>query len=339
MPPFDRYSRQTILPIITLAGQQKLKDSTVLVMGCGALGSFGAELLARAGVGRLILADRDILELHNLQRQTLYTEEDVRQRLPKAEAAAKHLRAINSQIMTASIVTDATATNVEQLIQPVDVVLDGTDNFETRYLLNDACVKEGKPFVYGGVLGTLGTVLTIRPGAGPCLRCVYSEPPNPEGLPTCETHGVLNTAVAWVASLEATETLKILLGEPVSEKPLYSLDIWKGSVHAAPAKRSSTCPCCGLGKYEFLDSTRGSSSTVFCGRNAVQVTPEKRHTPDFDLLAKRLSPLGKITANGMILEFEVSDKRMVIFPDGRVLVMGTQDPAEARTLVAKYIGA
>jgi adenylyltransferase/sulfurtransferase len=339
MPPLDRYSRQAVLPQIGPEGQQKLKDSTAIVIGCGALGSFEAEFLGRAGVGRLILIDRDVLELHNLHRQTLYTEQDVHDRLPKAEAAAKHLRGINSQIITAAIVTDVTASNIEDLIHPADVVIDGTDNFETRYLLNDACVKAGKPYVYGGVLGTQGTVMAVRPGQGPCLRCVYPDPPNPDGLPTCETHGVLNTAVAWVAALESTEAMKILLGEKPSTHPLTALDVWKGNVHHSPVERKSDCVCCAKHNFEFLNSTRGSSSTVFCGRNAVQVTPEKRFTPDFAFLSKHLSPLGKITANGMILEFEVDGKRMVIFPDGRVLVMGTKDPAEARTLVAKYIGA
>lgn len=339
MPPTDRYARQRLLPQVGPQGQEKLRASTVVVAGCGALGSFQADLLARAGVGRLVLIDRDILELHNLQRQTLFSEQDVHDRIPKAEAAARRLRGINSQIITAAVVTDLTAANVENLLSPADVVVDGTDNFETRYLLNDACVKAGKPYVYGGVLGTQGTVLTVRPGEGPCLRCVFPEPPDPDGLPTCETAGVLNTAVAWVASLEATRALAILLGEAPSDKPLVSLDVWKGSARATPFPRAKDCPCCGKKNFEFLDSVRGATPTVFCGRNAVQIRPEKAVAFDFQKLTERLSPLGTVTANGMILEFEVDGKRMILFPDGRVLVMGTTEPSEARTLVAKYLGA
>ncbi|MBE0569497.1 MAG: ThiF family adenylyltransferase [Deltaproteobacteria bacterium] len=335
----SRYARQSVLEVIGQAGQRKLAESTVLVVGCGALGSIQAELFARAGVGRMILADRDVLELHNLQRQLLFDEQDVRERMPKASAAARRLRAVNSGITIEGVITDVTATNIEELLRPADLALDGTDNIETRYLLNDAAVKAGKPWVYGGVLGTDGTVMAVRPGHGPCLRCIFPDPPGAGELPTCETQGVLNTAVAWVAALQVTEAIRLIVGEPISGSRLHSLDIWRGSVTPVTVGRDMECVCCGQRRFEFLDSDRGSSATSFCGRNAVQITPERSHAPDFTVLQERLSPLGTVTVNGLVLEFHCDDHRLVIFPDGRVLVMGTTDTAEARSLVARYIGS
>lgn len=336
----ERYARQTVLGAIGQAGQEKLAGSAVLVVGCGALGSAQAEFLARAGVGRLILADRDILELHNLQSQLLYAESDVAERLPKAEAAARRLRAVNSSIKIEPVITDVTAANVKELAGRADLVLDGTDNFETRYLLNDAAVSAGKPWVYGGVLGTDGMVLAVHPGRGPCLRCLFEDPPEMGSVPTCSTFGVLNTAVAWVAALQVTEALKALTGAEAAEFKLHTLDIWRGTVTAVAAGRRAGCVCCGERRFDFLDSKRGSSSSaVFCGRNAVQVTPERRMAPDFAQLRERLKPLGAVTFNGVVLEFTSGDRRLVVFPDGRVLVNGTTDTAEARSLVSKYIGS
>lgn len=336
----DRYRRQTVLGAVGAEGQRKLAGSSVLVLGCGALGSAQAEFLARAGVGRLILADRDILELHNLQSQLLYDEKDVAERLPKAEAAARRLRAVNSEITIEPVVTDVTAANIKELLARADLALDATDNFETRYLLNDAAVSAGKPWVYGGVLGSDGMVMAVQPGRGPCLRCLFEEPPEMGTVPTCNTFGVLNTAVSWVAALQATEALKLLLGVKTTEFKLHILDIWGGSVTAASAERRAGCACCGERRFDFLDSRRGSSSSaVLCGRNAVQITPERRLAPDFARLIERLKPLGTVTFNGVLLEFTSGERRLVVFPDGRVLVNGTTDPAEARSLVAKYIGS
>ncbi|MEW6267473.1 MAG: ThiF family adenylyltransferase [Thermodesulfobacteriota bacterium] len=338
-PTGARYSRQVVLGVIGSQGQQRLAESTVLLVGCGALGSAQAELLARAGVGKLILVDRDVLELHNLQRQLLFDEQDVRERLPKAAAAARRLQEVNSEILVEAVVADVTAANIVDLILRADIVLDGTDNFETRYLLNDAAIQESKPWVYGGVLGTDGMVMAVRPGQGPCLRCLIAEPPEAGQLPTCETQGVLNTAVTWVAALQVTEAFKILLGDHTAESRLHALDIWRGSVTSIGVKRSEDCVCCGRRRFEFLNSERGSSATVFCGRNAVQVTPERPIAPDFARLLERLKPLGPVMVNGLVLEFSLDLHRLVVFPDGRVLVMGTTDPAEARSLVAKYIGS
>jgi adenylyltransferase/sulfurtransferase len=338
-PRTSRYARQAVLDVIGRAGQRKLFEAAILIVGCGALGSVQAELLTRAGVGRILLADRDVLELHNLQRQTLFDERDVRERMPKAVAAARRLRAVNSEIAVEPVVTDVTAANIEELFGPADLVLDGTDNIETRYLMNDASAKTGTPWVYGGVLGTSGTVMAVHPGRGPCLRCIFPDPPEPGEMPTCETQGVLNTAVAWVAALQATEAIRILSGGPVDGFTLHTLDVWRGAATPVRVERDEDCVCCGRRSFEFLESERGSSVTSFCGRNAVQVTPERKIVPDFSLLRERLSPIGSVTLNGLVLEFETNGDRLIVFPDGRVLVMGTTDTARARTLVARYIGS
>jgi adenylyltransferase/sulfurtransferase len=336
--PLYRYSRQLVLPGIGRSGQEKLLKSSVLVVGCGALGSAQSEMLARAGVGKLIIADRDVLELHNLQRQLLFDEDDVAARTPKAPAAAKRLRKINSGIEIADLVADVTSLNVEKIIAGADVVLDGTDNFETRYLLNDVCVKAGKPWVYGGVLGSEGMVMAVRPGRTACLRCVFPDPPDSTSQPTCETNGVLNTVVAVVAAWQSTEILKLLLGHPDAGGVLRSFDPWKGIANAISVSREEECPCCGHRDFEFLAAKRGSSATVFCGRNAVQVSPSEETALDLERLAGRLGEVGKVAFSGMLLEFETEGKRLVIFPDGRVLVMGCTDKAVARSLVARYVG-
>lgn len=340
VPADERYSRQSVLARIGPEGQAKLAGSTVLVAGCGSLGSAQAELLARAGVGRLLLADRDIVELCNLPAQLLYDEQDVKERLPKAEAAARRLRAVNSAIGIEPVIADITSANAADLVGRADLVLDGTDNFETRYLLNDAAVKSGKPWIYGGVLGTDGMVLAVRPGRGPCLRCLFEDPPDMGAVPTCSSFGVLNTAVAWVAALQVTEAVKILTGAEQDGFQFHTLDVWRGSAEAVAAGRRDGCPCCGQRRFDFLDSKRGSSAAaVLCGRNAVQVTPERRLAPDFTGLRERLSPLGAVKFNGIVLEFTCGERRLTVFPDGRVVVAGTKDAAEARSLVAKYIGS
>lgn len=246
-PADARYARHAALAKIGREGQNKLAGSTVLVAGCGSLGCAQAGLLARAGIGRLLLADRDIVERYNLPTQMLYDEQDVRERLPKAEAAARRLRAINSEIGIEPIIADVTVSNVENILGPADLVLDGTDNFETRYLINDAAVRAGKPWIYGGVLGTDGMVLAVRPGLGPCLRCLFEDPPDTGALPTCNAFGVLNTAVTWVAALQVTEAIKILTGAEPDGFKLHTLDIWRGSATAAYAKRRADCACCGPG--------------------------------------------------------------------------------------------
>lgn len=247
-----RYARHEALKLIGPSGQKKLLESSVLVLGCGSLGSAQAMLLARAGVGRLILADRDVVEDYNLVTQVLYDEDDVKGRLPKAEAAARRLRAINSSIKAEPAVVDVSAANVEGLVAKADLVMDGTDNYETRFLINDAAVKAGKPWVYGGVLGTSGMVMPVRPGQGPCLRCLFELPPKEERLPHCNDFGVLNAAVAWAAALQVTEALKILAGVTDESTRLYTLDIWNASAGSVAAQRAENCPCCGQRRFDFL---------------------------------------------------------------------------------------
>lgn len=336
----DRYGRQAALEAIGPEGQARLGASAVLIAGCGALGSAQAELLARAGVGRLVVVDRDVVELHNLQRQLLFDERDAAERAPKAVAAARRLRAINSEIAVEAVVADVTAANVAGLVGQADVVLDGTDNFETRYLLNDACVKLGTPWVYGGVLGTDGVVMTVRPGAGPCLRCLFPEPPEAAAAFTCEVAGVLGAAVAWVAAAQVTEALRLLVEAAPRAASIRSLDAWDGAITAVGVARDPACPCCGHGRYEFLDGARGQTTTVLCGRDAVQVAPERPVALDLAELAARLVATAgvAVTASGLVLEIAFGERRLIVFPDGRVLVMGTTDPSVARGLVARLVG-
>lgn len=336
--PENRYARQVVLPEIGASGQQKLLGSSVLIIGCGALGCIQAELLTRAGIGTLVIADRDVPTMHNLQRQFLFDEDDVAAKLPKAVAAAKKLRRVNSQIVINEMVMDVTADNIEQLIKTADIILDGTDNFETRFIINDACIKQNKPWVYGGVQGTTGTALTVRPGSGPCFRCLLDQPPDPLSLPTCDTHGVLNTVVVWVASLQVTETFKCLLGCDTTRHFLNTFDLWRGVFRAVPIKRNPICPCCEKRLFAYLEIDIKSRTTVLCGRNSVQISPSKPMSIPLDALSEKLQRVGQISANGSVMELKVDGYRMIIFPDGRVIVAGTKDTAIARNLMAKYLG-
>ncbi len=301
----ERYARQAVLPQIGPAGQEKLGASAALLVGCGALGCAQAQLLSRAGVGRLVLVDRDFVELNNLQRQLLYDEADAAQRLPKAEAAARHLRAINSAIRVEPRVADLTARNVCELLQGVDVVLDATDNVETRYLVNDACVSAGKPWVYGGAVGTSGVVLAVRPGDGPCLRCVFPEPAPPGTLATCDMAGVLNSAPAAIAALQVVEAVKLLLGAAPDAHRLHSLDVWAPSLRSVKVQREPACRCCGARDFEFLNAQATSTATSLCGRNAVQVTPARPSPVALDALGQKLAAVGKVTSNGLLLQVAV----------------------------------
>lgn len=333
----DRYSRQERLPEVGESGQRRLGEGSALVLGCGALGSVSASALARAGVGRIRVVDRDVLELSNLQRQILYDEDDLEAGLPKAEAAARRLRRINSGIEIEARVADVTPRNVEEMLEGISVVLDGTDNLETRYLLNDACLKRGTPWIYAGVVRTSGVLMSILPGRGPCLRCVFPSPPPPGSLPTCDTAGVLGTAPMVVGSLQATEAIKLLLGvEPLAG--ILTIGLWDGSHRRVALPRDPGCPACGEGRHDFLESRETSWVTSLCGRNSIQITPPREARLDLEELARRLGPLGRTTPCGLVLRFEVEGLEMLIFPDGRVVVQGTADEAVARDLHARYIG-
>ncbi|HET8631111.1 MAG TPA: ThiF family adenylyltransferase [Thermomicrobiales bacterium] len=339
-----RYVRQTIHPQIGEAGQRRLGAARVLLVGCGALGTHVADTLARAGVGHLRVVDRDFIELNNLQRQILFDEEDLARGLPKALAAAEKLRRINSIIAVEPVVDDVNAGNIAALIEGIDVIVDGTDNFETRYLLNDAAIKAGIPWVYGGVLATYGVTMTIVPGETACLRCVFPDPPAPGVAPTCDTAGVLGPAVATIAALEAAETLKLLLGaRDALNRDLLALDVWRLTFDRLPAARLTACPACGDGErsHPFLDHAAASRTTTLCGRDAVQVAVNPPARLDLAALAARLGAAGAVRANDYLLRFRPEAEgrhELVIFPNGRAIVHGTDDPAIARSLYARYIG-
>ena len=340
MDNLERYARQVVLAEIGEKGQRRLLASTAAVVGCGALGTNIANALVRAGVGRVRIIDRDFVELNNLQRQILFDEEDIKQALPKAVAAAEKLRRINSQIQIEPVVTDVNPDNVEQLIADADIVLDGTDNFETRLLINDACVKLDIPWVYGGVIATSGMSMAILPHRTPCFRCFLSELPAPGSTPTCDTVGVLGTAATIVAAFQVTEALKLLTGQAdaLLERLLY-LDVWTGDLmQLKVAKQDEPCPTCDLGQFEYLEAREGSWATSLCGRDAVQINVRRSSQVSFAQLADRLRPAGQVAYNDYMLRFQVDSYELTVFPDGRTIVKGCTDPALARTLYAKYVG-
>ena len=338
----ERYSRQMRFPGVGEDGQRRLLNSHVTLCGCGALGTVLANALVRAGVGHLRLVDRDFIETNNLQRQVLFDEHDVAENLPKAEAAARKLGAINSSVYVEPVVTDIDRTNILSLVQDADLILDGTDNFEIRYLINDAAVKLGKPWVYGGCIGSHGQTMTILPGETPCLRCVFEAAPAPGEAGTCETAGVLSPIVNIVASYQATEALKILTGrkDQINRELIY-IDVWENiqrRIRIAPLLGKVDCPCCKRRHFEWLDGEQGSHTTSLCGRNAVQVSQRNASRLNFEELARHLEALGEVSYNRFLLKFEADGYQFTVFPDGRAIIKGTSDVDKARTLYAKYIG-
>jgi molybdopterin/thiamine biosynthesis adenylyltransferase len=339
----ERYSRQIRFPQLGQAGQRALSQSRVALCGCGALGTVLANHLARAGVGTIRIIDRDFIETHNLQRQILFDEDDVAQNLPKAEAAARKVRAINSEITVEPVVTDIDHTNILQLVGDADLILDGTDNFETRYLINDAAVKLDKPWIYGGVIGSEGQTMTIIPGKTPCLRCLIETAPPPGMTPTCETAGVLGPAVAVIASFEAVEAIKILAGKwDALNTHLIMVDVWNWSfreLKVAGLLGKVDCPCCVRREFEWLGGALGSHTTTLCGRNAVQVAVRRPEPLNFGELAARLNGIGEVRHNAYMLRFATEGHEFTVFPDGRAIIKGTNDIARARTLYAQYVGS
>lgn len=337
----SRYARQMRYAPLGKAGQERLLASTALVVGCGALGSVIANTLARAGVGCLRIVDRDFLELNNLQRQVLYDEEDVAAGLPKAIAAQNRLARINSQIRVEAAVADVTAANLESLLAGVDCLVDGTDNFETRFLLNDAAVKLGIPWVYGGCLGAEGQSITIVPGSTPCLRCLMPDPPPPGSSPTCDSAGILATIIGVIASWEASEALKILSGniEAISRTWLV-MDLWDSSVRQIKldGARSSDCPCCGRREFPWLSAERGSQTAVLCGRNSVQLRFPERSGVALDEVAEKLAAVGEVSRSKYLVRAKIGEFSVTVFPDGRAVIGGTEEIAVARSIYAKYIG-
>jgi adenylyltransferase/sulfurtransferase len=341
--PIDRYSRQVRFPQLGESGQRKLMASRVTICGCGALGTVLANHLVRAGVGFVRLVDRDFIETHNLQRQILFDEDDVAANLPKAEAAARKLRKINSAVTIEPVVTDIDHTNILDLVKDADLILDGTDNFETRYLINDAAVKLKKPWIFGGVIGSEGQTMTIRPGITPCLRCLIEDSPPPGMTPTCETAGVLGPAVAVIASFEAVEAIKILSGaDDALNVELIMVDVWDWTfrrLKVAGLLGKVDCPCCRHQKFDWLNGDLGSHTTTLCGRNAVQVATRRSEPLDFVEMARRLAPVGPARHNEFMLKFTAEGHEFTVFPDGRAIIKGTNDITRARTLYAQFVGS
>jgi len=340
----SRYARQTIFHGIGVEGQRKLGAAKVVVVGCGATGTMIANHLARAGVGELILIDRDFIELNNLQRQLLFDEDDLAANLPKAVAAERKLRAINSDIMITGLVSDVNAENIETLIAGATLVMDGTDNFETRYILNDACVKHKIPWIYTGVVSGYGMSQTIIPGQTACLRCLYPELPAPGTSATCDTAGVVGPVVGTVASLSATEAIKLVVGQGLLNRGVIHLDLWDLSFEQfQTGSPRPDCPACAGQTYEFLEAVTGTQGVSLCGRNAIQIRARhgQRHKLPLDQIARQLEASVTITAaNDFLLRFKVPPAyEITLFTDARAIIKGTEDETVARGLYAKYIGS
>ncbi len=337
----ERYSRQSRFWAIGEVGQERLRAARVLVVGCGALGSAAVNLLARAGVGHLVVVDRDFVELSNLQRQVLFEEADAAAGLPKAIAAARAVGRINSEVDVEPLVADVTPANAEQLVARADAVLDGTDNLETRYLLNDACVKAGVPWVYGGAIGATGMSMTIVPGETACFRCLFPNRPATGALGTCDVAGVLGSSVLTVAAMQTTEILKILVADREHlSRGLTVFDLWTNELQRTPGvPRRPGCPSCVERRFEYLEARATSQTTSLCGRNAVQVSPGRPVRLDLAQLGRRLGAAGPVTATEYLVRLVVGPHELTVFGDGRAIIKGTGDPTEARSLYARYVGA
>ncbi|HZS45051.1 MAG TPA: ThiF family adenylyltransferase [Blastocatellia bacterium] len=338
----ERYSRQIIFPGIGESGQKALLNGRATIIGCGALGAMQAEMLARAGVGHLRIIDRDFVEFSNLQRQIMFTEQDAIDRLPKAIACEKRITSINSDISLEAIVADVNQSNIESFVAGSDVVLDGTDNFETRYLINDACVKNNVPWIYGAAVGAHGLTMTIRPRQTPCLRCVFEDAPAPGTFPTCDTGGIILPIIAQVTAVQVSEALKIITSQlDLLHNGLLQFDLWQYSQSRVKLDNAPNddCPTCKRGEYPFLNAARVQSTTTLCGRNSVQINNSNGGKLDLSELANRLNTSGEVFFNKYLLRFKVGEYEMTIFPDARGIIKGTSDISVARSLYARYIGA
>jgi molybdopterin-synthase adenylyltransferase len=331
----ERYSRQIRFAGIGEEGQNKLLKSHVAIVGCGALGTFQAASLARAGIAKLTIIDRDYVEWSNLQRQWLFDEFDARDGLPKSAAAAVKLRLANSSIKVVPVVADLNACNIDDMLEGADLVLDATDNFETRYLINDWCIRESIPWIYGAAVGSYGLTMPVLPGDSACLACVYPQPP--AGVqPTCETAGVLGPITAMIAAQQVADAIKLLVGEAVRRR-ITTIDVWSGVLRQIDQPpRDPGCSTCGLRKFHYLDGSRRAPVSL-CGRNAVQIHERQRPIALAEL-NDRLRPLGEVRANEFALRFFVPPYEMTIFPDGRAIIKGTTDVGIARSLYSRYIG-
>ena len=336
----ERYSRQTLFHGIGVEGQRRLASGRVAIVGCGATGSALAGLLARAGVGKLRIIDRDYVEPSNLQRQSLFDEKDALESLPKAIAAARKIASFNSEIAVEPEVNDLTPANIEGLLEEMDLILDGTDNFETRYLLNDYAVQQSIPWIYSAAVGSYGVTMNILPAKTACLACIF--PDSPRGtVETCETSGILNSAVNVVASIAVTEVLKLLVAGPDApqlRRTLLSFDVWTnqhGEISVADPRPD--CRACATKDFVYL-AGEGRAHITLCGRNSVQIH-EHRRPIDFAEMDRRLQPHGVVRHNDFVLKFWHDPYEMTLFPDGRAIIKGTTDTAIARSLYARYVGS
>lgn len=360
---FARYHRQMLLPGFGEDGQRRLRDATVFVLGCGALGSVAVDMLARAGVGHLVIVDRDFVELTNLQRQVLFDEDDAANSLPKAIAAKRKIARINSDVRVTAIVDDINHTNIERFAADANVLVDGLDNYETRYLANDLAVKTARPYVYGAAVSTTGMAFPVLPhGSGqaawetaaggslatPCFRCLFDAAPPPGTSATCDTVGVLSSVVSIIANFQVAETLKILTGNyDRVNRSLLNIDLWtneSNQLNVDSAYAKGDCPCCKQQRFDFLDGRAGSSAATLCGRNAVQLRHRQQATGiNLEVIAKRIKDHGEVSTNEFMLRAVVQDQgtpyTITLFPDGRAIVKGTEEPAVARSIYAKFIGA
>lgn len=333
----EKYSRQTLFAPLGEDGQRQLLSSRAVVVGCGALGSFHAAALARAGVGELVLIDRDYVEESNLQRQWLYTEADARECLPKAIAAERSLSQANSDIDIAAVVADVDATNAEKLLEGADVILDGSDNFAVRYLINEVAVKTRTPWIYGAAVGSYGVTATILPGQTPCLACLLPDPPG-GAQPTCDTAGIINVAASAIASFQIADALKVLSGNIDAVEPrMLTLDVWQGRPQVVKTSVPAVdCRVCGKREFDLLSAVTTRSGAVLCGRNAVQVSGDS--AVDLGALAAQLEPLGEVRRNEYALRFIAAPYEMTVFADGRAIIKGTDDLAHARGVYSKFVG-
>jgi molybdopterin/thiamine biosynthesis adenylyltransferase len=329
-----RYSRQVLFPGIGAEGQRRIGQGRVAIVGCGATGTCVASLLARAGVGHLLIIDRDYVEPSNLQRQTLFDEADAAESLPKAVAASRKIAAFNSEVQVQAEVADLTPENVEPLLRQADLILDATDNFETRYLINDWAVKAGKPWIYAAAVGSYAVTMNIIPGETACLSCIFPAPPQGT-VETCDTAGILNSAVNWVGSIQATEALKFLVGaRDKLRRTMISLDLWSNrAAEVAAARPRGDCQTCQQRTFPHLAGERRPQITL-CGRNSVQIH-ERQRPVDFAEMSARLQPHGTVKHNDFVLKFWREPYEMTLFPDGRAIIKGTSDPAMARSLYAR----
>lgn len=336
----SRYIRQSRFGPIGESGQARIEAAKVLICGCGALGSVIAERLARAGVGTLRLVDRDWVELSNLQRQTLFTEADAAEAQPKAVAAAAALSKINSSIAVESLVEDISYQNIEALAAGCDLILDGTDNFETRFLINDYCVQRGIPWVHGGCLGASGQVLSILPGTTACFRCLVPELPPREAVETCDSAGILGSAIGLIACWQVAEALKILSGHQAAIRgDLIVLDSWNTECRVVALDRRADCEACGARRFPFLSGEIRSETTILCGKNAVQLDSPQVQTQSLEVLAGRLQALGKVTSNPFFVRLSLPEYQLTVFRGGRTVIEGTTSVAEAKSLVARILGS